>query len=169
MGNIVTNTAWLAGPSNTSLIPGLTSTVVLTGTIDAEIARGEAFVNSFAGRLYTPSDYLTAPTIQMVTEDIVTYRIFNNYVYNRPEGQQSGVGERIQNRYETALAVLEQLRDGNMELHKSDGTRIATRSRDDRFFISTENYTPTFEVDGELAWQVSKRRQQDLDDDRLND
>ncbi len=173
MGRYATHTSWLPTSTPTatsdvnSLIPGLTSTIATTNTVNSEISRAEGFVDSFAGKLYLPSDYSTSPTIHMITEDIVTYRIFNNYIYNRPEGLTSNVkGEVLENRFTVALGILEQLRDGKMELYQSDGTRIAQSNKSSRFFISTGGFTPTFLEDGELGWRVSDKKLDSIEDQR---
>src|SRR3990167_9884239 len=90
MGRYCTHTSWLSATSSpTKLIPGFTSTIANTVTVINEIARAEGMIDSFLGRLYTPSTYATSPMIMNLAEDITTYKLFTNYIYNRPEGISS--------------------------------------------------------------------------------
>ena len=115
MGRYATHTSWLPSAGANSLIPGLTSTVANTASVNNEIARAEGFIDSFLGRLYLPSTYATSPTVMSLAEDITTYRIFKSYIYNRPEGISAPGGEDIvSNQYNISLNLLEQLRDGKM-------------------------------------------------------
>ena len=171
MGRYCTHTSWLSATSSpTQLIPGFTSTIANTVTVINEIARAEGMIDSFLGRLYTPSTYATSPMIMNLAEDITTYKLFTNYIYNRPEGISSKAKtELIENRYNIAPNLLEQFRDGKMEIYDSAGARIETQSRTDRFYVSTRNYNQTFGEDGELAWQLSANKIDDMDSDRLDD
>ena len=170
MGRYATHTSWLPSAGANALISGFTSSIANTATVINEIARAEGFIDSFLGKVYLPSTYATSPTVMMLAEDMTTYRIYSNYVYNRPEGISSDAQTQlIETRYNTSLNILEQLRDGKLELYQSDGTRIGQQNSSDTFFISTANYQPTFAEDGELSWGLSKRKIDDLRDARIND
>lgn len=105
----------------------------------------------------------------MISEDIVSYRLLNSYVYNTPAGLTRDVKDRIRQDYDLALALLEQIRDGKVELVKSDGTIISQRDASNRFYINTKNYAPTFNLDDSLNWQTSNKRLDDIDSQRDND
>lgn len=171
MGRYATFTAWYptTGTSGAALIPFLTSTAVSTQSVSDQITRAESLIDSFVSRNYLPSAYATAPAITMVTEDIVTYRLLENYIYNTPEGLQAGVSTRISANYNTALALLEQWRDGKMEIVDSAGNVISRRDTSNKYFISTNSYSHTFNVDSPLKWTTSKTRLDDVDDAREAD
>lgn len=171
MGRYVTFTAWLPTPSTTnSLISGFTATIANTQTVINEIARAESFIDSFIGKMYAPLDYATSPTVLMLGEDITTYRIYSNYIYNRPEGISSdALTQLIQTRYNVSLNMLADLRDGKLELYDTLGNFIQKKNQSSVFYISTANYQPTFAEDGELSWGLSKNKIDDLRTNRIND
>jgi phage gp36-like protein len=169
MSRYVTYSSWIPS-TGISLIPNLTSTIIPTSAISDEIIRSEAFVDSYAGRNWSPSDYATAPMITMITEDITTYRLYKNYLYNNPEGMAAGINtDLIDNRFNIAVATLEQLRDGAIELMDSSGNLIAKSDLDNKIYINTVGYSPTTNEDSPLDWCVSPNKLDDIFDARDDD
>lgn len=168
MGRYTTHTAWLPDTSTSqSLILGLTSTVINTQTLNNFITKREGIIDSYLGLRWTPSDYATAPTVKMLTEQLITYGDLYPLVYTGDSGLNKN--DQIVREYETAMEILTSLRDGKGALYDSAGTRISERGLSRKYNISSRNYTQTFNEDHPLNWRTSRTKLHDISDARLSD
>ena len=118
-------------------------------------------LDSYLGKRWTTSEFASSPTVEMLTQDFVTYDIYNQ-LFNADGGLQEK--PNIIENYDLALKILTDLNQGKADLFKSDGTRIEERNLDRRYWVSNKNHVPTFDESSDLTWRVSNSKLDDLRD-----
>lgn len=167
MGRYVTHTSWLPDSVGASrLIFGLSSTAMNTATLNNFIVRREGMIDTYLGHRWTPSDYATAPTVRLLSQDMVTFDVYNT-LYNQDGTLQDK--PNVTENYELALALLNDLRDGKGTLYNSDGNRIQERDLSRKYWIRTKDYVQTFDEGDTLDMRVSPTKLDDLFDDKQSD
>lgn len=155
------------------LLPGLPQSSGAAGytnivnRIDKHIVRADNLINSKIAYRYNISGFNTSgsvpPLIQSLSEDIASY-----YTY-RSEFSSDGQNENAwTDKFDQAIAMLDEIRGGTMDLIDSTGSLIAVlaSSTVDLISSNTEDYTPFFGEDTVTSWKVDSDKLSSLSDSR---
>ena len=156
---IVTN---YPGFPQTTLRAGYTATFALIGL---NITRADNLINSKIASRYDVSAYTTTvpPMLKSLSEDIATYYTIRASF----SGDNNQVNEWAE-KYKEAIAMLDQIRDGGMDLVDSSGNLEDERDEADPGLVSsnTMDYSPTFGEDATLNHAVDSDKLDAIGDDR---
>ena len=142
--------------------PGYTATLAL---INLNITRSDNLINSKVAVRYDVSSWTVTvpPMVQSLSEDIATY-----YTMRASFAGDSTAVNEWADRYKEAIAMLDQIRDGDMDLVDSTGNLLDEVSDADPGSVSstTMDYAPTFGEDDDLSMVIDTDKLDALDDDR---
>lgn len=150
------------------LLPGLPQTVGAAGydnifsLCSNHIRRSEGIVMSKVSRRYDMSGYTITtapPLLKTITEDIASY-----FVYRSEFSSDNQNFNEWTDKFNDAMAILNELRDGTFDLVDTAGALIASRSTSTENLVTsnTKSYTPTFGEDSTTAQKVDSTKLDDL-------
>jgi hypothetical protein len=166
----------MAYATNTTIItlfPGMPQTTTTEGhtatlsLVASHIDRADNLINGKIGKRYDVSGYDTSgsvpPLLQTLSEDIAAFYTFRS-VYS---GDNQNFNEWL-SKFDEAMTMLNELRDGDLHLVNTTGSLIEERSSSTAAFVdsNTKDYTPTFGEDSSLNWEVDPDKLSDLSDSR---
>jgi phage gp36-like protein len=76
---------------------------------------------------------------------------------------------QVKEEYDRALKFLDEIQNGDLDIPAGDGSLIDETSENTKYWSSTMNYVPTFDVDNELNWHTDINRLQDIGDKRASE
>ena len=161
-----------AGATETlSLLPGLPQTTTANAysqTVVMVENQGDAVENVIDGYLVrrygkvgnTATDAIP-PMIRTIAMDLTAYRVYRAYFPKDSVEQNNWV-----DKFNEAMALLEQVRDRKLDLANTAGTlltEILTSAGNNRIASSTEDYHPAFTRGDALGWHLDEEQQAALD------
>lgn len=166
MGSYATTTSisellpqFLAGNTTTSDTAGV-------AIFSRHIDRAEGVVNSYCGARYDMSGLRVGttttnvpPMVRTLTEDLASY-----YAMRGSYVQDGNQEQKYLDKFESAMATLKDIRDGDLKLALTSGALLAVRSG--RFISSTQDYSPVFDLDDPESWAVDKDKLDDMQEAR---
>ena len=168
MANYATATTVLALlpglPQTTTTSPGYTTTVAV---ITSHLTRADNIIDGKICRRYDVASFKTSgavpPILITLAEDITSYYTYRSLF--TADGQNASDWT---DKFKDAITVLDEIRNGDMDLVNSVGTLILTlsTSSDDLCVSNTKDYTPTFLEDTATSWVVDEDKLDDIDDER---
>jgi phage gp36-like protein len=149
----------------TSTVAGYTATVAI---ISRHITRADALIDAKLSRRYPLPFAVTPPLIATISEDIASFYTYRSLYASDNQNTSARITEYSGDGTMTAFSLLEQIREGTMDLVYSDGSIVTERTdeQDDSVYSTNEEYTPIFDVDGPLSWEVSRTRESDMAEGR---
>lgn len=123
-------------------------------------------MHAYLAKRYAIPLTTTVLTIPQIVEDLVTYDIYR-LLANADGGLQSINPDFVQERRTDALGILKDISDGKADVFDSAGNRVLERNLVDKFFVTTQDYAQTFNLDSDLSWAVSSKRLNSIESDRL--
>lgn len=166
MGRYTTYTAWLPASGQSYLIPGLSSSVISISIVQEKETRAQSLVEGYLAKKYQMPMTSNVSLVKTIVEDIATYDIFRWLTTLNRSVQNSEV---IKEKYEQSLAILNDITAGKVALFDDLGNYIDERSLEKKYWISTNNRQPTFNLDDPLDWEVSPSRLEEIANDRDSD
>lgn len=154
----------LPGMPQTSTVSGYTSTVAI---IDSHISRADSYINAKISNRYDVSGFDTVgsvpPLLKMLSEDIASY-----YTYRSQFSADNQNVNEWTEKFKDAIEVLNQIRDGDMDLVNTTGSLITelTDTENDMVTSSTEDYQSYFDEDSPLDWKVDDDKLESINDAR---
>lgn len=144
--------------------PGLPqSDSSVTTILTNHIVNAEGIVHGKVARRYDIPFSSTPPIIKTISEDLsVFYYMRASYMR---DGQN--VSEWVQDLYDNAIAQLDEIQDRKIDLTDASNNLISERSTKKRISSTTENYTPTFDLDTITSADIDPDRLADVADARL--
>ena len=139
----------------------------LKNQIDEHITRADNFINSKIVNRYDISGFDTTgsvpPLLKTLSEDIATFFTMRNNYSNDNQNYNEWV-----EKYKDAIDMLDEIREGNMDLVNTTGSQIAIRTDEalQEVESSTEDYQSFFDEDGPLDWKVDATKIDNIDSDR---
>jgi len=99
------------------------------------------------------------PLLKTITEDIASY-----FVYRSEFSSDNQNFNEWTDKFNDAMAILNELRDGTFDLVDTAGALIASRSTSTENLVTsnTKSYTPTFGEDSTTAQKVDSTKLDDL-------
>ncbi len=135
----------------------ITSAQIPDSDITEAIEETEGLINSFCASRYSVPFDPVPNMIQRITRDITVYHLFND---NIAAGHTVQDDVKVYKRYENAMRLLKDIRDGKMIIY---GASTTSRKH---LWSSTEDYKHVFDVDDETEWGVDSNMLDDVEDDR---
>lgn len=161
--------------TNTTVVlnyPGFPQTTTSAGwtatlsIIDGNISRADNLINAKLAQRYDVSSFATSvpPLVKSLSEDISTYYTLRAEF----SGDNKNVNEWAE-KFKDSIDILNEIRDGTIDLVDSSGNVVDERSTSVESMISsnTKDYAPTFGEDGDLNQSVDSTKLDDLEDARL--
>src|SRR3990172_6621047 len=145
----------MAYASTTSILlilPALANTTTVTNVITRHIVKSDALIDGKIGRRYTTPISPTPPLLGSISEDITAYLTYRSFVMQDNTNRLDYFDELK----EQAFSVLDEIRDGKMDLLNSTGGLIEERSTESTSGVldsSTKDYQSFFDIDDELEWK----------------
>ena len=151
------------------LLPGLPATSVASSghtetadIIDQHVARADNIINGKIAARYDVSSFAASvpPMLKTIAEDITCFFTYRSLL----SGDNANHSEWT-DKFTDAMDLLDQIRDGNIELVNSSLAVIdeRTTSHDDMVTSTHEDYTSVFDLDGPLDWKVDPDLIDDID------
>jgi len=149
-------------PQTTTSSPAYTNTTAL---IDQHIARADNIINSKIATRYDVSSFTTSvpPLLKTLSEDITSF-----FTYRSEFSSDNQNSNEWTDKFNEAKTMLDELRDGDMDLVDSGGNIIdeITTSTIDRIESTTEDYQSFFDEDKSTNWKVDEDKITDIEDNR---
>ena len=147
-----------------TIVPGMPQTAsssgysACTAVISKHLNRASALVDGKLSKRYSVPVTDSCPIIDLIADDIASYYTYRSYYRQDNHNRMEDMKETC----EMALATLEQIRNGEIDLVDSSGNVIAERSTGAHSLVdsNTKDYQPFFDVDKETDWH--------FDDDLLD-
>lgn len=164
MGRWSTYTSWL-GTTQSYLIQGLSSTVVMTETIQSIETRVEGVINGYLAVNYVLPLTSAVGILKTIQEDLVTFDIYQ-LIANQDGALQQINSANLEKKRDDAFSLLNDIRNQDFVLFDDSGNQIVQRGLTSKYFVNTRTYSPTFNIDNPLNWSVSTSRREDVDNER---
>ena len=155
----------------TLLLPGLPQTTSAAGhsttiaVIEQHIARADNVINGKIALRYNVSSFstLVPPLLKTISEDITSYYSYRSFFSSDNQNFNEWT-----DKYKQAMELLEDLREGDMDLVDSSGDIITevTTSAVDKIESTTQDYQPFFDEDEVTDWNVDSDKLDNIRDDR---
>ena len=158
----------MAYASTTSILlilPGLANTTTVTGVITRHIVRADALIDAKISKRYAVPISPTPPLLGSISEDITAYYTFRTF-YTQDNTNKTEYFADLRN---DAIATLDEIREGKIDLVNTAGSIIAERTEESTSGIldsTTKDYQPFFDVDDELDWKFDADLLDDIGDNR---
>lgn len=151
-----------------AILPGLASpNTATTAIITAHIQRADALIDGKCARRYevpfAATSTSTPPLIKSLSEDITAFYSYRS-LFTRDNVNRL---EYLDDFYASAMATLQEIQDGKLDLVDTSGNVISETSSDARVYSTTENFTPIFDVDDELSQIIDPDRLESIRTARL--
>lgn len=137
----------------------ISDTVILDAVIQDAIEEASSLVDGYVGSRYKVPLTTVPKMIRRITRDISVYHVFNDHVASGASVQDD---EKVENRYNKALALLKEVKKGDLQLPGID----TVADSNNPLWSSTQNYQPTFDMDHETKWGVDGNQLDDIEDSR---
>jgi len=156
-----------------TLLPGLPQSSGAQGwtqnqaRIDSHISRADNLINAKIGNRYDVSEFDTSgsvpPLCKTLSEDIASW-----FTYRSEFSGDNQNDNEWTDKFKMAIEMLDQIRDGEMDLLNTAGSLIEERATNvfDLIDSNTKNYTPFFDEDGPTEWKVDDDKLDSIEDDR---
>lgn len=151
-------------PQTTSSTPQYTAT---TAVIDQHIVRADNIINGKIVKRYEVKNFSTAvpPLLKNLSEDITCYYTFRSLWSQDNQNKNDWV-----DKFQDAIAVLDEIRDGKIDLVDSSGNLITEKSEDESTAAlvdsNTKSQNPFFNIDSELDWSFDSDAVESVRDER---
>ena len=158
----------MAYASTTSILlilPGLANTTTVTGVITRHITRADSLIDAKISKRYAVPISPTPPLLGSISEDITSYYTFRTF-YTQDNTNKT---EYFADLRDDAMATLDEIREGKIDLVNTAGSIIAERTDESTSGIldsTTKDYQPFFDVDDELNWKFDDDLIDDIGDNR---
>jgi len=128
--------------------------------IAAQITRADALINAKVARRYSVPFATTPPLISSISEDIAKFYSYRQLYAQDGQNTAKRMEELLRPDLDNAFALLEAIRNSELDLVDSSGALIAENTTlvDDQIESTNEGYTPIFDVDGPLDWNIDSER-----------
>ena len=165
--------AYATGTTILTLLPGLPQSLGSAGydrvisLVDSHVDRADNLVNAKISNRYNVSGFNTSgsvpPVLRTLSEDITAYYSYRSLFSS--DGQNDN---EWTDKCKDAIDILNEIREGTMDLVDSSGSMIATRASAtvDDIGSTTEDWTATFGEDDPLSWVVDSDKLDSIKDDR---
>lgn len=144
---------------------GTTFDSLTTSLCTKMITNAENEVNKYISKRYDVSAFTTTSMPPLLTS--LTETLAEGYMYQRmARGGKDGLahGKAL---IDMALANLEKIASRELDLLSSAGTPVSEfASSSYQILSSTSDYTPTFNEDSSLDWEVDEDKLDDIEDGR---
>jgi phage gp36-like protein len=125
---------------------------ITVSRISLHITRAEAYINGKISSRYDVSGYTSStapPMLRQIAEDITSFY----YLRSVFTGDNQNISEWVEN-YGEALKLLDEIRDGKVDLVNTAGSLIGASTTTSPIESSTKDLEPTFNEGDELDWNV---------------
>lgn len=147
------------------LMVGTTFDTLTTNLATKLITHAENEVNKYLSKRYDIESFTTTSMPPLVTS--LTETLTEGYMYQRmSRGGKEGMA-RGKALIDQAIENLKLIADYKEDLLGTDGNPVADMSNTAyRVLSNTSTYTPTFNEDDELNWEVDQDKLDDIDSER---
>ena len=145
--------------------PGMADTSTVSEVISRHIVRADAVIDGKLSKRYSVPFSPTPPMLAVLSEDIATYYTYKTYYRNDNTNRLEDQKEI----YTEAMVILDEIRDGKIDLVNTAGSVIAENTVDTETGVldsTTKDYQPMFDVDSELNWSFDSDLIDDIADKR---
>ena len=137
-----------------------------TARITAYITQAENIVNGKVVRRYDISAFTSTscpPMLQTIAKDICCYYVMRALF----AGDNQNASEWAE-KFKDQIGMLDEVRDGKIDLFNSAGVMLAERSTDNLSMVdsNTKDYSPSFGEDSPLNWKVDGDKLDDISNGR---
>lgn len=152
--------AILPGLPQTTTAARYTNTVSLIGN---HISRADNLINSKIAKRYDVPFTTTPPIIKTLSEDITSY-----FTYRSVFSGDNQNDNQWTDKFKDAVEILDQIRDGKMDLIDTSGSLVPERSTTASTIVdsNTRQYAPFFNVDTSTSWEHDPDLLDEVEDDR---
>jgi len=135
------------------MVKQITDSIRSDAVVEYFIERGDDFIDSRLGRLYTVPFTSTPPMVHHISTLLGTYGVLRAIKMETTEDQQNWINKLK----EDAMEMLDGIMNGDSLLLDSSGTEIAP-TKERGITISTEDYQPIFNEGSEVGWEISDQK-----------
>ena len=163
--------AYSTNTTITLLLPGLPQTTTATGhsatiaVIDQHIARADNIINGKIAMRYNVSSLASnvPPLLKTISEDITSYYSYRSFFSSDNQNFNDWT-----DKFKEAMALLDEIREGDMSLVDSSGNIIdeISTSQVDKIESTTQNYQSFFDEDDVTEWAVDSDKLDSIEDNR---
>ncbi len=154
----------LPGMPQTSTSNGYTATTTL---IDEHINRADNVINAKIAQRYAVGSFNTSgsvpPLLKTISEDIASY-----FTFRSEFGGDNQNDNEWTDKFKDAIELLDQLREGDIDLVNTTGSIIDERTTSAVDIISSTHidYQPFFDEDSVTSWKVDDDKISSIEDNR---
>jgi phage gp36-like protein len=135
--------------------------------LDSHVGRADTLINSKIARRYDITGYDTTgavpPLLRTLSEDIASYFSFRAWF-----GQDNQNVNDWTDKFNDAVNILDEVRDGNIDLVNTAGSMIPeiTSSTSEYIDSNTVDYQASFDEDDSLDWKTDSNKLDSIKDGR---
>lgn len=139
------------------VVPGLPQTTSSAGysetsvVVSRHITRADALIDSKISKRYSTPISPTPPLLASLSEDIVVYYSYRSF-YTQDNSNKTDYFNELR---DGALKVLDEIREGKIDIVNTAGSLIEERSDEATSGVldsTNKDYQPFFDVDDEFDW-----------------